>query len=205
MRGEAVLTSNQVQVIVMGGSAGALDALFTILPALPRQFTLPIALVLHIPPDRPSYLPSVLGAKCHLGVHEVDDKEPIVGGNVYVAPPSYHLLLERQRRFSLSVDEPVHFSRPSIDVLFESAVEAFGAAVVGVLLSGANEDGAQGLTRIRRAGGMAVVQAPATAAAPCMPEAALRVAGADRILSPAAIGAFLADLARPALVRLERS
>ncbi len=185
----------QSEAIVIGGSAGALDALQTILPSLPRAFGLPVTVVLHMLPGRPSGLAGVLGASTLLGVKEAEDKEPMHGGTVYLASPGYHLLVEKDRRFALSVDDSVHFSRPSIDVLFESAADAFGERLVGVLLSGANEDGARGLFRIRRAGGFTVVQSPATAAARAMPEAALRLAAAERVSDLAEIGDLLRALA----------
>lgn len=185
----------QAEAIVIGGSAGALDALQSILPSLARGFALPIAVVLHMLPGRPSGLASVLGGSTALFVKEAEDKEAMSAGTLYLASPGYHLLVEKDRRFALSVDEPVHFSRPSIDVLFESAADAFGKALIGVLLSGANEDGARGLFGIRQAGGLTIVQAPETAAAPPMPEAALRLGAANHILDLAAIGELLRALA----------
>lgn len=187
-------TTNDVQLIVIGGSAGAIEALGTILPALPETFGIPVVVVVHLPPTRPSIVASVLGARCALPAKEPDDKEPIAAGTLYVAPPNYHLLVERRRSFSLSVDDAVLFSRPSIDVLFESAAEAYGASVAGVLLTGANEDGAAGLARIKAAGGMAIVQSPTTAHVPTMPEAALRRIQADQVLPLGRIGPYLASL-----------
>lgn len=189
--------------IAIGGSAGALDALATILGALPAGFNLPVMLVLHIPPNKPSYLPEVLGTHCALAVKEAEDKEPITPGTVYVAPPDYHLLIERQRCFSLSVDEPVLFSRPAIDVLFDSAADAYGSGLVGVLLSGGSEDGARGLARIKRAGGVTLVQSPDSAQVRTMPEAALARAQVDHVLAPRALGAFLAKLGERPAVPLE--
>lgn len=191
------MATHDIELVVIGGSAGALDALARILPALPSGFPLPIALVLHVSPGRPSLLPEVLGAKCELVVKEAEDKEPLVAGTLYVAPPNYHLLVEPRRCVSLSVDAPVHFSRPSIDVLFESAADACGPAVLGVLLSGASEDGARGLARIEQAGGITLVQAPQTASARLMPEAALRLAPRSHALPPAEIGAWLTRVHRP--------
>ena len=183
-----------IEAVVLGGSAGALDALAAILPALPRELPTPLVLVVHIPPTRPSCLPEVLGARCELRVKEAEDKEPLAAGTLYVAPPNYHLLLEARRCLSLSIDEPVHFSRPSIDVLFESAADAYGPTLVGVLLTGASEDGARGLARIAERGGTTIVQAPETAAVRTMPEAALRLHRAAYVLPAAEIG--------PCLVRL---
>jgi len=185
----------RAEAIVMGGSAGALDALQTILPSLPRACGLPVVVVLHMLPGRPSGLAGVLGTSTVLDVKEAEDKEPMRAGTVYLACPGYHLLVEKDRRFALSVDEPLHFSRPSIDVLFESAADAFGRGLVGVLLSGANDDGARGLLRIRRAGGFTLVQSPETASSPEMPEAALRLAAAERASDLAAIGDLLRALA----------
>lgn len=182
------------KVIVMGGSAGALDALGRVLPQLPAGFSLPIVMVLHVPPGKPSYLAEVLGAKCSLLVKEAEDKEPIARGRLYVAPPNYHLLLETHLCLSLSVDEPVYFSRPSIDVLFESAADALGPKAIGVLLTGASADGARGLHRIANAGGLTLVQTPESSSVRVMPEAALRLNPNHRALSPAEIGARLAQL-----------
>lgn len=183
-----------IQAIAIGGSAGALEALGAILPALPHGFPMPIMVVLHIPPNKPSYLSEVLGSMCALTVKEAEDKEPLQPGAVYVAPPDYHLLVEKQHCLSLSVDSPVLYSRPAIDVLFDSAADAYGPGLAGVLLAGGSEDGARGLARIKRAGGLALVQAPETAAVRTMPDAALQLANVDHALSPHAIGVFLAKL-----------
>jgi two-component system, chemotaxis family, protein-glutamate methylesterase/glutaminase len=190
------MAAHDVEIIVVGGSAGALEVLGTILPALPAAFAVPLAIVVHIPAGKQSLLPAVLGQKCALPVREPEDKEPVAARTVYVAPPNYHLLIEKTRSFALSVDEPVLYSRPSIDVLFESAAEAYGAGVLGVLLTGASEDGARGLVRIKERGGIAVVQAPSTAAVPIMPEAGRHLTNVDRELAPAEIALFLAQLGR---------
>ncbi|MBX7115117.1 MAG: chemotaxis protein CheB [Myxococcaceae bacterium] len=183
----------RVRAIVIGGSAGAIDALNVIVPLLPEGFSVPLVLALHLPAASPSHVPRLLMNKSALKVKEPDDKEPMVPGHFYVAPPNYHLLLEKGGCFSLSVDNQVHYSRPSIDVLFESAADAFGDHVVGLLLSGANEDGARGLLRIKEAGGLTIVQAPETALVPVMPGAGLRVAGPTHVLSAVDIGALLAS------------
>ncbi|MCY0990476.1 chemotaxis protein CheB [Nannocystis sp. ILAH1] len=191
------MATRNIHMIVIGGSSGALDALAALLPALPPGYPLPLAVVLHLPPTQPSHLVEVLRTKASLPTREPDDKEPIVPSTVYVAPPNYHLLVERGRSFSLSVDRPVLFSRPSIDVLFESAADAFGPHLAGVLLSGANEDGARGLGRIAEAGGLTIVESPATAAVPIMPAAALQRVAIDHAVPAAAIGTLLARLAAP--------
>jgi two-component system chemotaxis response regulator CheB len=172
-----------------------LDALGKILPLLPAAFPIPIALVVHVHPTKPSHLAPLLAARCALAVKEAEDKEPFAPGTIYVAPPNYHLLVERRGCFSLSVDDPVLFSRPAIDVLFESAGDAFGPALVGLLLTGGSEDGARGLAHIKRNGGLTIVQAPSTASVPTMPEAALRLAQVDYVLPLSEIGSFLAGLA----------
>jgi len=192
-----------IRLIVIGGSAGAVDALAKILPALPARFAIPVAIVVHQPPDKNSVLAEVLSTKCALPVREADDKEPISPGVVYLASPNYHLLVERSGCFSLSVDDPVHFSRPAIDVLFESAAEAMGEALLGVLLSGANEDGAEGLARIRDGGGITVVQSPSSALVAAMPAAALRLGTPNHVLPIGQIGPFLAAV--PQSQALKRS
>jgi two-component system chemotaxis response regulator CheB len=186
--------SQAIEAIAIGGSAGALDALTAILPMLPAAYAMPCLLVLHIPAKKPSYLPEVLGARCALRVKEAEDKEDLAPGTLYVAPPDYHLLVEKRRCASLSVDEPVQYSRPSIDVLFESAADAYGPALAGVLLAGGNDDGARGMARIKRAGGMTLVQTPRSAAIRTMPEAALALGSIDYTLTPSELGMFLAKL-----------
>ena len=184
-----------IEAIVIGGSAGALDALLAILPTLPEEVWCPIVIVLHLPPAQPSVVPEILSRVCARAVHEAEDKAPLRDQTIYVAAPNYHLLIERNRSLSLSVDEPVHHSRPAIDVLFESAADAYGPAVAGLVLSGANQDGAEGLCQIRQAGGVAIVQAPATASSPMMPETAMRRVGPSaRVVPLVDLGAFLARL-----------
>ena len=171
-----------VEAIVVGASAGGMEALGVLLQALPEAFTPAILAVLHLPPDKPSLLPELLQMRCRLPVREALDKEPVQPGCVYLAPPDYHLLVEKEKSLALSRDEPVLFSRPSIDVTFESAAEAYGAALLGIVLTGANADGAEGLRAIRAAGGHAWVQLPADAVSSTMPAAALQRAGADLVL-----------------------
>jgi two-component system chemotaxis response regulator CheB len=192
------MRTQQIEAIVVGGSAGALQALGVLLAALPRDCAVPVAVVVHLPPTRPSHLARVLATKSTLPVSEAEDKEAAAPGRVYVAPPNYHLLIERGRTFALSADALLHFSRPSIDVLFESAAEAYGAALAAIVLSGASEDGAGGLAAVERRGGAALVQAPQEAAAPQMPRAAIARARTARVLPLAELAALLADWARPA-------
>lgn len=168
--------------VVIGASAGGIQALRVLLEGLPATFAPPIVVVQHIPPDRPSALAELFGYRCVLRVVEVDDKQPLTSGTVFFAPPDYHLLVEDRQTLALSIDEPVKFSRPSIDVLFESAAAAFGTQLLAILLTGASSDGSEGLVSVRRAGGKAWVQCPSEAAVPTMPESALALAGADAVL-----------------------
>jgi two-component system, chemotaxis family, protein-glutamate methylesterase/glutaminase len=189
-------SSGCFEAVVIGGSSGALDALSIILPALPAWFALPIAIVIHVPPHRPSLLADVLAARCALPVREVEDKEPVAPSTVFVAPPNYHLLIERRRTFALSIDAPIHYSRPAIDALFESAAEAYGESLLAVLLAGANEDGAHGVRRVKEMGGTVVVQEPSSTHAPEMPSAGMRSASVDGVLAPSGIAAFLVEAGR---------
>jgi two-component system chemotaxis response regulator CheB len=191
-------THRRVEAIVIGGSAGALDALARLLPALPPDSAVPVAIVVHVPATRPSHLAPVLGAKAAVPVREVEDKEPLIPGRVYVAPPGYHVLIERTRTFALSTDELLHFSRPAIDVLFESAADAYGDALAGIVLTGASEDGARGLAAIARSGGIAVVQAPEGAVARHMPDAAIAHVAGAHVLPLADIADLMASWARAA-------
>lgn len=179
------------EAVVIGASAGALDALSAILPMLPEDFRMPVIVVVHVPPDRPSALAELFGVKCRLAVKEAEDKEPLVGGTVYFAPPDYHLLVEADRFLSLSSDEPVLFSRPSIDVLFETAADALGPSLIAIVLSGANNDGASGLQAVIEAGGTGLIQQPETAFSSAMPEAALRANPGAHVMSLPAITDYL--------------
>ncbi len=158
-------------VVAMGGSAGSLEATRAILSGLPRELDAAIVLIQHRARESDA-LADVLQTASPLPVAEVEDKDPVEPGHVYVAPADYHLLVE-PGHFALSTDEPVLFSRPSIDVLFESVADAYGPDALGVVLTGANRDGMLGLRRIVAQGGAALVQAPDTAASPTMPRAAL--------------------------------
>ena len=179
------------KAIVIGASAGALEALTVILPALPANFAIPIIVVVHIPPDKRSVLAELFRAKCRIHVVEAEDKEPISGGTAYFAPPDYHLLVEADGFLSLSNDEPVLFSRPSIDVLFETAADAYGEHLVGIVLTGANADGAKGLAAVFAAGGTCIVQEPGHAFASAMPEAAIAICPAAKVMSLETIASYL--------------
>jgi two-component system, chemotaxis family, protein-glutamate methylesterase/glutaminase len=159
-------------IVVVGTSWGGLAALRELIHGLPETLTLPIVVVQHRHKESDSLLATLLQDRTPLGVCEVEDKAPMEPGNIYVAPADYHLLVE-DGHFSLSTDDPVRFSRPSIDVTMQSAADTYGERAVGIVLTGANADGANGLKRIFDRGGLALVQTPATAESPTMPAAAL--------------------------------
>jgi two-component system, chemotaxis family, protein-glutamate methylesterase/glutaminase len=161
------------QALVVGASAGAVEALSLLLPAVSQDARIPVLVVVHLPPNRASLLPELFATRCAVRVREPLDKEPMSAGTIWFAPPNYHLLLELDSTFSLSLDEPLNFSRPSIDVLFESAADTFGRDLCAVVLTGANEDGAQGASAVRDRGGFVIVQDPSTAVASDMPSAAI--------------------------------
>jgi two-component system chemotaxis response regulator CheB len=184
-----------VELVVVGSSWGGLEAVGRLLTLLPATFRPCIAIAQHRTPDiAGDGLAASISGVSPLPVREVDDKDELRPGTVYVAPADYHLMVERTH-FELSVDAPVGYSRPSIDVLFESAADAFRDEVVGVLLTGANADGTAGLRRIRDFGGTTLVQDPRTAERPEMPEAAIRAGVADRVLPVEDIAAALAGRA----------
>ena len=184
------------EAVVIGASAGAVDALSTILPVLPADYPLPVMVVVHMPPDKKSVLTDLFKNRCRVDVCETEDKEPIVPGKVYFAPPDYHVLVEPDRRLSLSSEEPVHYSRPAIDVLFESAADAFGAALLGIVLTGASSDGARGLRAVSDAGGRAIVQNPSEAQVPTMPRAALTICPEAAVMDLVQVAAYLDELGR---------
>ena len=178
----------------MGASWGGLGALERVLGGLPRDFRTPIAIAQHRSPDGGSEgLARLLGSHSPLPVVDVEDKQPVEPGKVYLAPPDYHLYVEPDG-FSLSIDDAVLYSRPSIDVLFESAADIYRDRLIAVVLTGANEDGAHGIAAVKRLGGYAIVQNPVEAERPEMPRAALRAIDPDQVLSLAAISCALAEL-----------
>jgi two-component system chemotaxis response regulator CheB len=192
MIGRAAPLAN-IDAIVVGASAGGVQALSELLPALSADSRLSVFVVLHLPPDRPSFLVDVFSPKCALQVREAQDKEPIAPATLYFAPPNYHLLLDGPR-LALSVDELVHHSRPSIDVLFESAAELYRDRLLGLILTGASEDGAAGLAAVHAAGGITVVQEPHTAQAPLMVVCAAKLHSPDLTLTLAEIADLLRNV-----------
>lgn len=175
------------RMLVIGLSAGGIPLVKQILQALPKDYPLPVAIVAHLPGGRESHLAALLNEVSRLPVEMAKDKEPVVAGRVYIAPPDYHLLVEHRRRpqpcFALSVDEPVRSVRPSIDVLFESAAEAFETGLIALLLSGANSDGAEGMAYVRKLGGVSIVLDPEACEFSTMPRAAITKSHVDYVVS----------------------
>ena len=186
----------RVEAIVVGASAGGVEALLTLLGSLRAGFGLPIIIVLHLPEERRSQLVEVFARRLALPVAEASDKQDIMPGTVYFATPGYHLSVEQDRSLSLSLEDRLHHSRPSIDFLFESAADAYGPALAAVLLTGANHDGARGLAQVKRRGGLTVVQDPDDAQVDTMPRAALKTHQPDYILPIHGIGRLLVELER---------
>ena len=179
---EMAVQGRQFEAVVIGASAGGVNALMQVLPALPRGYRLPIVVVLHVRSGRQNQLVDVFQQRVQLPVREAGDKEDVIPGTLYFAPAGYHLLLENERSFSLSCDAPLHFARPAIDITMESAADVYGAGLAGILLTGANDDGAQGMAAIGRAGGLTVVQDPEEANVGVMPLEAIRVRPPDLVL-----------------------
>jgi two-component system chemotaxis response regulator CheB len=182
------------ELIVIGTSWGGLDALSRLLAGLRDELHQPIVIVQHRAPDSNDLLlAELLGTHTRRVVTDPDDKTPLQQDHVYLAPPDYHVLVE-DGHLALSTDEPVRFARPSIDVLFESAADAYRDRAVGVVLTGAGDDGAAGLAAIKARGGVAIVEDPATATKDAMPRAAIEAASADAVLPIEEIPAFLYGL-----------
>jgi two-component system chemotaxis response regulator CheB len=180
--------------VVIGSSTGGLNALRTILVNLKNDFSIPIIVVQHLSPDSENLLVRILDEQSPLRVREAEEKESPEAGCMYIAPPNYHLLIESDKTFTLSIDERVNFSRPSVDVLFETAAEAYRSKLIGIILTGANNDGSNGMKRIKELGGFTIVQDPASAEAPAMPQAALEKTPIDLVLSLDHIAQFLNGL-----------
>ncbi len=183
-----------IDAIAIGASAGGVEALSALLPQIAASYQGAVLVVLHLPRERPSLLVDVFSPKCLLAVREAEDKEPISPGTIYFAPSDYHLLVDTGRVLALSADAPVNFSRPSIDVLFESAADVYGRNLLGVILTGASEDGAAGLAAVAQAGGLTCVQDPATAFSSVMVDAALRRVRPDHVMALSEIGHLLRTL-----------
>lgn len=183
-----------LQALLIGASAGGVEALLRLLEDLPSDYRLPVVCLLHVPDRCDSLLADLLARRLRLPAKEAEDKEYLRGGMVYVAPAGYHLSIESDHSFSLSCEDARHFSRPSIDLLFESAADVYGEHLAAALLTGANADGAEGLLAIQQAGGLTLVQDPADAQVPTMPEAALALLQPDFLLPLAAMRVLLTEL-----------
>jgi two-component system chemotaxis response regulator CheB len=181
------------KIVVIGTSLGGLSALKIILGKLPGDFLVPIAIVQHRHKESNNTLQELLQESTLLPIREVEDKDEILPGHIYLAPADYHLLVELGH-FALSTDEPVSYARPSIDVLFESAADVYTDQVIGVILTGANQDGMQGLKKIKVRGGLTIVQEPTTAESDIMPEAAISAVTVDWILTLSNIASQMVKL-----------
>lgn len=195
---------SDIRAVVIGASAGGVQALAELLPSFSDRTAAAILIVLHLPRDRPSLLSDVFSAKCALKVREAQDKEPIEPGTVYFAPSNYHLLVDEGPQLALSADDLVHHSRPSIDVLFESAAEVYRQRLLGVILTGANEDGAEGLAAVHDAGGVTVVQEPETAQVSTMVLSAMRLTDPDFVLPLGRIAELFGTVGLTTSLRTDR-
>ena len=182
---------SSLKMIVIGGSAGSLEIILNIVSELPVNSGYCYVIIVHRKYTLDSTLEDLFSSKTVLTVKEVEDKEVITPGTIYLAPPDYHLLFENDTTFSLDASEKIHFSRPSIDVSFESAAQVFGDSAIGVLLSGANADGAKGLQKIESAGGLIIIQDPETADVGYMPAQALKITQLPVVIPGNAIGKYL--------------
>lgn len=182
------------EALVIGGSAGSLDVLLRVLPVLDEQLTFPIIIVIHRKHGSDSLLPDLLSSRTRLKVKEVDEKESIVAGTIYVAPSDYHLLIEQDRTFSLDYSEKINYSRPAIDVTFQTAAEVYKSKLACLLLSGSNSDGVNGLKTVKIWGGLAMIQDPESAQVAYMPAQAKLHVNIDEILKIEKIGEFINSL-----------
>jgi two-component system, chemotaxis family, protein-glutamate methylesterase/glutaminase len=187
--------NSRCELVIIGGSAGSLDVILNVLPDLRPNLPFAIVVVLHRKGSLNSTLTDVLANKTKIPVTEVEEKEPVLPSRIYIAPPDYHLLFESNRTFSLDSSEKINYSRPSIDISFESAADIYKNAAVGLLLSGANTDGTEGLLSIKRFDGITAIQDPADARVPLMPETALKSMKIDKVLKDREIAGFINGLA----------
>jgi two-component system chemotaxis response regulator CheB len=190
------MPGTRYKAVVIGASAGGTQALQKILSGLPAKFCMPIIIAQHLHPLQDGAASIHHGSGSALIIKDVDEKEDLLPGFVYFAPPNYHLLVEVDHTFSLSIDPKVNFSRPAVDVLFESAADVYGAGLIGIVLSGANQDGAAGLVAIKRRGGLTIVQDPTDAEVGYMPSAAIKAAQPEYVLSANEICKLLIELSK---------
>ena len=185
------ITGRRCELLLIGGSAGSIDALLKILPGIKKQISFAIVIVLHRKKSADSGLSDLFGLRTSIPVKELEDKDSLQPGVIYLAPADYHLLFEKNKSASLDYSEKVNYSRPSIDVAFESATHVYGSALICLLLSGANADGSAGLTAVKQKGGRVAVQDPKTADSPYMPQHAITVVGVKNVFSPEEIVVFI--------------
>lgn len=183
-----------IQLIAIGGSAGSLDVILKLIPALNPRLPAAIIIVTHRKASSEEILVDLLNAKSTWPVREAEEKDTITPNTIYIAPTDYHLLIEQDRSFSLDVSEKVNYSRPSIDITFESAADVYGPAVLGMLLSGANADGVEGLQRIKARGGLCLVQDPDTADVGYMPRQAVEQVKVDKVLPADQLASYINSL-----------
>lgn len=182
------------KAIVIGASSGGIKMLETLLPALPKDFPIPIFIAIHLSPDAGGYLAQYLNEMSEITVMEAYDQAPIKPNHAYLAPANYHLLVENTETLALCVSEKVSYARPSIDVLFETAADTFRDGLLGIILSGANRDGCKGCLAIKEHGGLVIAMEPSTAVAPIMPQAVIDIGASDYIFSIDEIINYCLDL-----------
>jgi two-component system chemotaxis response regulator CheB len=191
-----ITSPTDINVIVIGTSSGGVEALSKILPSFKKISNLSCAVVIHLPPKSKNLLPSLIGPDSEFKIKEAESGEKILPHTIYIAPSDYHLCMEPNGTLSLSSEEPIHFSRPAIDMLFESAAYAYNKTLLGILLTGSSSDGAQGLKTIKELGGLTIVQDPKDSVFPIMPQAALNIFEPDYVLSINEISDFISNIAR---------
>jgi two-component system chemotaxis response regulator CheB len=189
--------TNTYSLVVIGGSAGSLDVVLKILPQLKPGSTLAIIMVMHRKNTYDFSLSDLLATKTSWDVLEAEEKQVLKHDHIYLAPADYHLLIENDHKISLDVSEKVNYSRPSIDVTYESAADVYGSTLAAILLSGANDDGVEGLQKIKSSGGLTIVQDPRTAAVAYMPKQAIDKVAVDLILPPEDLGHLINQLGYP--------
>ena len=182
------------EAVVIGVSAGGVNALKVIFSNLSENFKIPVIVVQHLHPHSDAFLPTYLNSLSQMQVKEAEDKEPICEGTAYIAPANYHLLIEEDRTLSLNTDERVNYSRPSIDVLFNSAADVYGSKLIGIILTGANDDGVRGMQKIKKLGGLAIVQDPQTAEADFMPKSVINKVTVDHVAAIDKISVLLENI-----------
>jgi two-component system chemotaxis response regulator CheB len=188
------MEKDKIRMVIIGGSAGSLEALLEILPGVKADLAIPVILVLHRKNANDSILTNLLAARCQLAVREIEEKETPVGGTIYIVPPDYHVLFEEDQSFSLDVSEKVNYSRPSIDVVVKSAADVYGAALACILLSGANADGTEGFRYVQEKGGVTIAQSPESAEVSYMPEQAIIGNAVQYVMDNRGIAGYINDL-----------